>query len=432
MQIYNIANPEELLGVNLKLLRAELAEACSSYAGLCSNYDRAPFLDSVRSAASSAADTPSVRAWIQLVRQTRLFCAGDEPVPNAGHVGYLRMDSPDVGRYVELIGWQLIGAACESNTAQHWRLPAAPPGVLSLGSLGSFRVGEHWPTSGIWELQVDGGEATLTGPGFAATSNEGDPGWMTPIRASAAESGFDVVVPLHDASLMNRDLQSFPMIRSRQVALRWASALASGARTIRSYSPQAAHCAEKFLAAAVPLLCGKEVIGSASVEEILGLAFLPATDQQDQLVECLLHEVLHQYLFRIEACGSLFTDVTTSKESFYSPWRSDPRPLRMCMHGAYVFSAVADMYTWEGAPDNLGISERECHRRAYLRARQVRIAVDLVRLNAELTKIGEAVIVATEECIREVMERVSTTADDHDEVEMILSHHAEKYAPTDC
>ena len=62
-----------------------------------------------------------------------------------------------------------------------------------------------------------------------------------------------------------------------------------------------------------------------------------------RVAESILHEVMHLYLTLIENKNDLI--IPGSKETFYSPWRDEQRPLRGILHGLFVFRAIKNFYT---------------------------------------------------------------------------------------
>ena len=426
MQLYSIALPTDLNLATSTRFRKTLAEAVNAYADLSERLVDSAFRNALAQAIPFAADTPSLRAWAHTIACLAHPKARQQQIPTSSLVGHLHADGPTAGRLLEQLGWEGLGATCDAQPDVAFDLPSAPPTTFAFGKHGAFHVIECWPTSGRWRLSVANGQATLLGPGFAASSTKVDNTW-TP-NLSLRSSAIDAFIPLSTPALVNRDFQEFPMVRSRCYGAAWASIVVEAAEVIRAYSESAAACAHAFVRCVVPLVGGDEVIGSASREEALGLIFLPASNLLDQVVECLLHETMHQYLFRIEECGDLFSTDTDAEDRFYSPWRSDPRPLRMTLHGAFVFAAVADLYLWDRAPLALKMDRRECVRRAYHRAKQVRIALDVVYRHAKLMPFGKAVIDAIENDLKAVFDRACPNKTDRISIDSLLDSHMGHHA----
>lgn len=426
MRLYTIAHPNDLLQATERRLRQRLLEAGKQYFDLSAARIDQTFKDAVMSAVAAAPDRPPIRAWLHTISQLSHLHASRQLVPYSSLLGHLSADGPSVGRLFELLGWEALGAAFNRCGNASFELPAAPPCILPMGEFGAFSVGEQWPIDGRWSMSIIDGVARLTGPSFAASSLAPEPAWTSNIHLASA--GIDATIPLANPSLMNRDFQEFPMVRSRRYATAWAPTVMRAVEAIQNYSPFAVACTRAFVTSIVPLVGGDDSIGSASREDALGLIFLPASNAFDEVTECLLHETMHQYLFRIEECGALFSVDTDTSERYYSPWRSDPRSLRMTLHGAFVFVAVADFYLWDDAPMVFEIDRRECLRRAYHRAKQVRIALDVVRRHARLTRFGSVVIDAVEQDAVSIFDRSAPSHDDCASVDAMLMAHSRQYA----
>jgi HEXXH motif-containing protein len=426
VKLYSIALPDDLAHASALRFRTQLAKAIDQYYELSKSQVDPVFHEALTRAAGVARDAPSMRTWVHMISSLAHPTAVQQQVPNSSLIGHLSADGPSVARLFELIAWEGLGAALDTSGNVSFDLPSPPPSHFPIGELGAFEVDECWPLSGQWRLSARQNLVSLRSPRFAATASNADSAWKLNVRLSGI--GIDAVVPIETPALMNRDFQDYPMVRSRTYASQWARSVVMAAEVISSYNENAAACLRSFIRCAVPLVGGDDIIGSASREEALGLVFLPGSDLLDQITECLLHEAMHQYLFRIEECGELFTAETDIQERFYSPWRSDPRPLRMTLHGAFVFVAVADLYLWENAPIALMLDKGECIRRAYHRAKQVRLAIDIVRRNAQLTRFGKVVIDAIEYDLASVFDRSNPTTDDSASIESLLAAHSDRYA----
>jgi HEXXH motif-containing protein len=178
----------------------------------------------------------------------------------------------------------------------------------------------------------------------------------------------------------------------------------------------------------LPLVCGDDAIGSGSREELLGLVYLPASDSLSNLAECLLHEAMHQFLFRLEECRSLFLDGTPSDDRFYSPWRSDARPIRMVLHGAFVFTAIADLYLWQGAPERLSVEAHDCQQRAYQCSRQAQIALDIVQRHSRVTPIGQLILDTLAADLSRIKRDAKPRSSQRIEVDSQILLHEERHA----
>jgi HEXXH motif-containing protein len=74
--------------------------------------------------------------------------------------------------------------------------------------------------------------------------------------------------------------------------------------------------------------------------QLKGVIFLSNTQNALQLAEAIVHEFGHTELNTLMDTEMLSREDT--RERFYSPWRSDPRPLSGLIHALYVFSGVIE------------------------------------------------------------------------------------------
>jgi HEXXH motif-containing protein len=275
VRLYSITLPSDLVRATSIRFHPRLAEALDQYAELSASRIDLAFRDVLARAMATATDTPATRAWIDTIACLSHPDATQQPVPRSSLVGHLNADGPTADRILELLGWEGLGAACDTSKKVSFELPSAPPNLFPLGVCGAF-TGEHWPPSGIWDLSIADGIACLRGPQFAATSEGSDCAWTPNIRIRG--TGLDALIPLYNPALMNRDFQEFPMVLSRPYAVAWAPIVKRAAEVISCYSRSAAALTEALVQCVVPLVGGDEIIGSASREEALGLIFLARGD----------------------------------------------------------------------------------------------------------------------------------------------------------
>lgn len=425
VKICSITRPVDLIEATAIRFRKTLSEVAYQFGELVSGRVPAQFVGALAKCASAAPDTPATRAWVHTVGRLMHDEFQGQQVPAAMTVGHLSADGPYAGRFLELLCWELVGAVCDAVPGLQIDLPAAPPDLLAVGLGGAFAVGHRWPVAAPWTISSDH-SPRLVGPEFDAVAYTNGTSWRSNI--SVSHNGHKIVVPLNTPALVNRDFQEFPFVLSAPYVAMWTRALGLACDVIGQYSPSTLAWVRSLIHCAIPLVCGVDTIGSASREEALGLVFLPATDRLDQLTECLLHEAMHQLLFRLEECGNLFTPETDTKEIYYSPWRTDPRPLRMSLHGAFVFTAVADLYRSEVSPKVFGFHRRECDSLAYYRARQAGEALNVVLRNAGLTRVGQVVVDAILDDLAMILNGIAPISEDKLSVDMMMTSHSELYA----
>jgi len=128
-----------------------------------------------------------------------------------------------------------------------------------------------------------------------------------------------------------------------------------------------------------------ERFSSASSEKIPGLIYLPCINNVNHIAECIIHENLHQLLFRLEKLIN-FYNKGQNIESYWSPWRDDPRPLRMIMHGSFVFAGVSEF--WMRMIKNKN-SNLDSSYQFYLRLKQVKDGLKVLHNHADYSPAGE-------------------------------------------
>lgn len=127
---------------------------------------------------------------------------------------------------------------------------------------------------------------------------------------------------------------------------------------------------------------------SGNDESNLGLIYLPNIKNEFYFLECLIHEFLHQKLCSIEDIGAIFEDNSHEIEKFYSPWRNDPRPLRMIIHGLFVFTAI--MEYWLILSQNK-IHQNSAYENIYKRLKQNQKAISTLKKHSKFSKLGKVI-----------------------------------------
>jgi len=102
-----------------------------------------------------------------------------------------------------------------------------------------------------------------------------------------------------------------------------------------------------------------------------------------ELAAAMVHEFQHSKLSVVMHLADLFDP---ADQGWYaSPWRTDPRPITGLLHGAYAFSAVADL--WAALRVQAGLAERAEARLAEVRGQLDRAFAELDRATS-LTDAG--------------------------------------------
>jgi HEXXH motif-containing protein len=136
-----------------------------------------------------------------------------------------------------------------------------------------------------------------------------------------------------------------------------------------------------------------------------------------RLSEAIVHEFHHNELFVLETTQKLSHH--DQRSLFYSPWRSDPRPLCGLLHALHVFSAIVKFYRVAESTTDVNIDRGETHQRRLEFCQKLRIGILQVPQET-LTLLGKGFLKEIEEdLVRHELELVLGPEKISDEV---LSH----------
>jgi hypothetical protein len=141
-----------------------------------------------------------------------------------------------------------------------------------------------------------------------------------------------------------------------------------------------------------------------------------------------VHESLHQYLYRLEHLSPLFVGDNGIKEIYYSPWKEEPRPLIMVLHGAFVFAGVVLFY-YELLKNKIKPEfADEFNFRLANRITQVEIALEVLSKTNHLTEFGNSLLNILIDYMKEVKTNVSFN---ESLIENQIYHHKKMYSTLD-
>jgi HEXXH motif-containing protein len=158
-----------------------------------------------------------------------------------------------------------------------------------------------------------------------------------------------------------------------------------------------------------------------------GLVALSWTSDSSILVEALIHEYHHHKLYAIMNVDPLIIG-SAHDEIYYSPWRTDPRPLYGIFHGVYVFHAVVKF--WETFIKSKLVSLQEGHisQRIYTLRLQIIRGLDVLKEHGTFSKLGLSLLTAIEESILNVnLELVKVDHEVKYLIENRLSQHYDRW-----
>ncbi|MBW4450655.1 MAG: hypothetical protein KME38_28470 [Spirirestis rafaelensis WJT71-NPBG6] len=162
------------------------------------------------------------------------------------------------------------------------------------------------------------------------------------------------------------------------------------------------------------------VHNSHTSSNLSGVIFLSEAADEIDLAEAIIHEFCHTELFILMDTQDVIQEKVGEK--FYSPWRSDPRPLYGLFHALYVFVGVANFYSKAEAfySDPEQVQQlRERRSEIYY---QVRLGLDQVP-SERLAEIGHQIVQA----IYKDLERDARDLSLSSELPSWLKHHLEAW-----
>ena len=381
-------------------------------------------------------DTPRMRHWVSTTRRMmQALEAGTDPDPTC--VSHLYLDDLDGRRIHDLHSFRLAEAWVESRLRE--RVPfeivlgGRAPRRFVLGSLGTIEFAED--REGALQIECDGSSVTAAADSarvavHSSREHRASDEARFHVGTEWHHAVGSVEIPLHDSGLAEPYHARAAIVRGRRAVASWASVLTRAVDLLACVDSRIAQECLRLSPAMLPLHNGGISFGSASPEYLVGLTYLPAVKSADDLAECLLHEAMHQKLYRIEECTRLFQRDSPDDEAYYSPWRTDPRPLRMDLHGAYVFTGVAEL--WMEVVAWRGEGSAELAERVFLRARQASIALDVVSGHARLTDLGGRIVAGLREVLYELLANVEVAPASRSNIESRLLNHAERHASYIC
>lgn len=233
-----------------------------------------------------------------------------------------------------------------------------------------------------------------------------------------------VQVPLDVPGLADCFHSHAPVVRGMRAVQEWAPVFQAATDILHRQDKAMAQECLQLTPAVLALHSGGTSYGSSSPQEVLGLVFLPGVLDPKDIAECLLHEALHQKLFRVEEGAPLFVEELGDAEIYYSPWRSDPRPLRMLVHGAYVFAGVSHYWMRIQQSECEDEEEREnAGFHSYYRARQAQAAMQVVDKYGGRTELGHKISAIISQGIEKALATTNISPPAIDEAHRRLAEH---------
>ena len=398
------------------------------------SFEFAPSFLRIMDTLPDCGDTPKLRHWVSVSRSL-LRSKLQTLDPDPRFVAHFFIDSLRPTRVHEIHAFRALEIALESAIHRgqdfewHDETILCPPTfnvwghgtALSKQQFQGFKL-----TLAERQLQIGFGQCELSiDLDTRALELPGEVAFQADLKAPTIVGDF--AVPINVSGLSDTYHSNAPIVRGVEANKEWASVFQQAVQILYNQSPAIAQDCLKLSPAVLALHTGGTSFGSSSPQEAMGLIFLPGVDDAYDVAECLLHETLHQKLFRVEEGAPLFDAVRGDDEIYYSPWRSDARPLRMLMHGAYVFTGVSHLWKGIHASQSNEIERDNAAFHCYYRAQQAAAAMKIVEKFECRTDMGLRISRIINDGIEDALDDLEVSASVMDEAFARLEQHRAKF-----
>lgn len=231
---------------------------------------------------------------------------------------------------------------------------------------------------------------------------------------------FRYKIPINLNKKLNLNFGSISTLESIQEYEKWEIEFIKALEIVRSINPKLIRNLNLLVKNILVTKSSEGSHSSMSPKSIVGTIYLPDVKDSTLIAECFIHECLHQYLYRIEFAGSLFNNNDGTDELYYSPWKDEPRPLIMVLHGAFVFTGVI-LYYFELYKKKLPKKHLiKFKNRMVFRNGQVRIALKVLLHTKKNTDLGKKIIETLEDKLLEINNSNVFAGDN--EIDSVLDH----------
>lgn len=239
-------------------------------------------------------ESSSARAWQWSVRKLdRALRSGGSAIP-LDAMDHIELDSTRSGRLPELLFWQLLvllaSQALAGDRSFEWSVDYPPPKSLYLPGTGRLDLNDE-PLPGRYRVSVDRGWFQLSssaGGVVAALDAMAACGSPTSGFVPALRIGTNSCLAFDDHALRRQYFQPFPLLLGRRANLEFSRQIGRCWDALIAEGPPGLDAVLGLCDSLIGLCSLTESVGSGSREEALGLVFLPAGTDDENLAECLL------------------------------------------------------------------------------------------------------------------------------------------------
>lgn len=241
-------------------------------------------------------------------------------------------------------------------------------------------------------------------------------------------NGFVYEIPLNISEKLNHTFEGWTTFQNLKEYEQWDKLFSKSLDLIKSIDNDILPEINKLIKYILVLYSNDSAHGSMSPQNLTGTVLLPDTKDHTLIAECLVHEALHQYLYRLEHLSPLFVGDNGLKEIYYSPWKEEPRPLIMVLHGAFVFAGVVLFYYELLKKKIVPEFTDEIEFRIANRITQIEIALEVLSEKNHLTEFGNSLLNILIDYMKEVKTNVTIN---ESLIENQIYHHKKLYSTLD-
>lgn len=333
-----------------------------------------------RAAVDTILLNPMTGAWAAHALRRLVRDGGVEPLDD------------DLGHFGAIVA----AAALTAGDGFELTLRVRADGTLMVPAFGLARPGleASWCLAralpGAVDLELDVNRRTVTVP---IRQPKDGPGWLPIRRLTSSAGGCRIEVMLDDLDPYrdNHQLGAADRLSATDVS-EWQAGLDAAWALLVSRHRRRAMSLSAGITTLIPSSTtrlanlGRAAVVSATVNDACGAMALTRPPDRTAFATTLLHEFQHSKLGALIDLTPLHH--TDSETVFYSPWRTDPRPLRGLLHGAYAYLALVDF--WQDHRLTAPETERQLAQFEFARWRRaVRYALRTIGGSGLLTENGD-------------------------------------------
>ncbi|MFG1918944.1 HEXXH motif domain-containing protein [Micromonospora sp. NPDC048898] len=345
-----------------------------------------------------------------------------------GTAALLRRGDERAAAYPGLLAAVAAAAVVRARADADLDVPLDPttPGRLDLPGLGTLRVD---PAATRARVRCAGGRAEVRCAGQRTEigyDHPPDHRWRPVPELRATHGGLALRLLLDTGTWrhvpMAAEAHAHPIAGSVRDPGRWQHRLRGAWRLLTDEHREVAEEVAVALRALVPLDPPRSGVRSGTFHHGFGAVAMSLPPDARSAAVTLAHEIQH---LKLAALADLFPLVEPGPdESFYAPWRPDPRPLEGLLHGAYAHLGVAGFWRRQRFVERDRAARHHAEVEFVRWTRAARQTVRVLAAQPRLTPVGRRLVDGMAPVLdRWASERVTPNAVD-DAGRLLAAHQA--------